>query len=161
MDRNKWLIAVVALAGLVALVMLVWPAGQRVSDPATEAAQAPDFGSTIRVSNARIVLPGGDGDRAHVYFDLANTGTQTVQLTQVRLAHGTGTGMAETGGPAWTPVAALPVEAGATLSFQPGGDFAVISDYDSSVVPGAAIDVTLVFGTSGEVSVPATVFAGT
>lgn len=154
MSKHKWLIVALVLGGLIATLLLAWPVWQTGTRSDTEAPQAPDFSSTIRVGNPQIVLPERAGDPARVYFDLANVGERTVQLTEVRLAHASATEMQDTQGPAWTPVAALPVDPGATLSFNPDGQFAVISNYDSNVVPGAMIDVTLVFGTSGTVTVP-------
>lgn len=138
--------------------MLLWPLWQTATESDTEAPVAPDFGSIVRVENSRIVLPGSDGTAARVYFDVTNVGDQTVQLTEVRLAHASATGMQETGGPAWMPVATLPIEPGETLSLNPDGEFVVVSNYDSNVVPGALIDVTLVFGTSATVTVPTQVF---
>jgi copper(I)-binding protein len=159
LNKHKWLIVVVVLAGLIGTVMLVWPLWQTGTQSDTEAPPAPDFSSTVRVENARIVLPGSDRQAARVFFDLTNIGDKTVQLTQVLLAHGDGTAMQNTQGPAWTPIAALPISPGETLSMNPQGEFVVISDYDSNVVPGAMIDLVLVFGTSASVTVPAQVFA--
>lgn len=158
MSKHKWLTVAVILAGLVGSIMLLWPAWQSLSEPDKDALQAPDFGSTIRVESPRIMLPERAGDGARVYLDITNVGEQPVVLTEVRLAHAGRTGMQETKGPAWMPVANLPVDPGETLSLDPDGEFAVISNYDSYVVPGAMIDLTLVFGTSATITVPAQVF---
>ncbi|WP_296716982.1 copper chaperone PCu(A)C [Erythrobacter sp.] len=158
MSKHKWLIAVLIIGGLVGAVMLLWPLWQTATESDTEASQAPDFGSTIRVESPRIMLPERAGGAARVYLDITNIGEQTALLTEVRLAHASATGMQETEGPAWMPVANLAIEPGETLSLHPDGEFAAISNYDSNVVPGAMIDVTLVFGTSAAITVPAQVF---
>lgn len=158
LGKHKLLILAVIVAGLIGTVMLVWPLWQTATESDTEAPVAPDFGSIIRVENPRIVLPASEGTAAMVYFDVTNVGDQTVQLTEVRLAHASATGMQDTDGPAWTPVAALPIDPGETLSLSPDGEFVVMSNYDSNVVPGAVIDVILVFGTSATVTVPTQVF---
>lgn len=89
-------------------------------------------------------------------FELTNLGEQIVHLTQVHIARNE-TDIQDTRGPAWTPLANLPLQPGETLSFEPGATFAIISNYDSSVVPGATVDITLVFDTPASITVPATV----
>ncbi|MEQ5786836.1 copper chaperone PCu(A)C [Erythrobacter sp. NFXS35] len=158
MSKHKWLIAALIVGGLIATIMLLWPLWQTGTISGTEASQAPDFGSTIRVENPRIMLPERAGDGARIYLDITNVGDQTTVLSEVRLAHASATGIQEIEGPAWMPVANLPIEPGETLSLNPDGEFAVVSNYDSNVVPGAMIDVSLVFGTSATITVPAQVF---
>lgn len=157
MNRHKWLIAVLVPAVLVASVMFVFPALQTLTESDTEAPIAPEFGSTVRVSNPQFVLPERADDPARVYFDLTNVGQQTVHLTQVRIARANEADIQDTQGPAWKPVANLPLPPGETLSLNPGGTFAVISDYDSSVVPGETVNITLVFDTASRITVPAMV----
>lgn len=157
MSKKRWLVVALILGGLIGTFLLFWPVFQTATESDTEAPIAPDFGSTVRVGSPRIVLPGSEGTAASVYFDVTNVGEETVHLTEVRLAHASTTDIQNRDGPTWTPVANLPIKPGATLSFNPDAEFAVISNYDSNVVPGAMIDVTLVFGTSATVTVPAKV----
>lgn len=161
MNKHSWLVAVLAAGALIATGLFAWPALQTIGDPDTEASLAPEFGSTIRVDNPQFVLPARADDPARVYFDVTNVGEQTVHLTEVRIARRSEADMQETQGPAWKPVANLPLRSGETLSLDPGGTFAVVSDYDSSVVPGASVNITLVFDTSGSITVPATVTKAT
>lgn len=157
MDKHKWLIAVLALSVLAASAMFLFPALQPLWEGDAEAPVAPEFGSTIRVSNPQLVLPARANDPARVYFDLANVGEQTIHLTQVWIGPAKEADIEDTQGPAWKPVANLPLRPGETLSLNPGGTFAVISVYDASVVPGATVNITLVFDTRATITVPATV----
>jgi len=158
LSKRGWMLLTVMLGGLIGALALLWPLWQTAAQSDTEAPLAPDFTSTVRLENPRIVLPGSEATAAAVYFDLTNLGKRTVHLTEVRLGRADPAGMQNKRGPAWTPVAALAVHPGETLSFEPGSKFAAVSDYRSDVVPGATVDITLVFGTSAALTVPTEVF---
>jgi copper(I)-binding protein len=151
------MIAVLVLGVLVASAMFLFPALQPLWESDTEVPVAPEFGSTVRVDNPQFVLPARANDPARVYFNVTNVGQQDIHLTQVRIGAAAEADIEDTQGPAWKPVANLPLQPGETLSLTPGGTFAVISEYDSTVVPGATVNITLVFDTSASITVPATV----
>ncbi len=161
MTRRKWIGVIGGIVVVILLVVLLFPAVQSMIGRRTEAPNAPNFGSTVRVSHARVVLPPSVPGTAAVYFDLANTGSNTVHLTQVAVEHATSVRMADTRTPNSMSLSNVPVAAGQTLSFAPRSRYVLAANYDPNMVPGAKARVTLTFDTSGTLTVAAAVEAGT
>ncbi len=157
MSKHIWKIAVVAVLAIVAVVMFASPFAP---DDDTVASNAPEFGSTVKVSDARLVLAPVAGEPARVYFDVTNSGEKGLYITQVTVEHGSDDAMiARIDGPVNDDIANIPVNPGETVSFGPNARQAVLTSYDSSVVPGAKVDMRLTFGTSDSMIVPMEVMA--
>lgn len=161
MTKRRWIALAIAVAGLVLVGVMLFPAGQYVAGSDTEASPAPDFSSTIKVSPARIILPPRSPGPAQVVFDLTNSGKNTVNLTQVAVENAPRVNKIDASTPDPMEIANLPVEPGATVRFGPTSQHQLIASYDPNMVPGAQVQVTLTFGTAATITVPATVEAGT
>jgi hypothetical protein len=79
---------------------------------------------------------------------------ETVPVDSTTMSMG-GTTMG--GGMVMRPVAAVPVGAGETVSFEPGGYHVMLMGLTAPLMPGQTFEVTLVFEHAGEVVVTATV----
>lgn len=125
----------------------------------TSAPPAPEFGTVAQVSNARLVLPAVAGEPAAVYLQLTNAGENDLVVSGVGVEHAERAVLDRGGGPAASEAANVNVLPGQSLQFTPEGYHIAAIGYDSTVVPGATVDVTLTFGTAGTVTVPANVEA--
>ena len=156
MQRRHWLIVTIAvvLAGLVGTALMIFPAGQLIVGSDTDYPPAPEFDVHVSANDARLVLPPIAGAPATLHFEVTNHGSEMVFLRDVRLDHAETVGIYDTVGPAITPLENVDIPPGETVTFSPENRNLVASSYDSSVVPGATLRMTLVFGNSEELVVP-------
>ena len=153
---KRWFVPLLVILAIVAAVVWFVPL---FPDDETTAPSAPDFGSTVTIENPRLVLPPEAGEPARIYFDISNTGESNVYIAEVAIEHGDETTLARTEGPVADNLANMPINQGQTVVFGPDSDQAILTDYDSSVVPGAEVRMRLTFGNAETVTVPMEVYA--
>lgn len=156
MSKRSWIgigLAVVAIAAVV-LLILPWFANDDLEAPV-----APRFSAVAVIDDARVVLPPVAGGAAAIYFTISNRGKDTLFITKVEFANGSGTALAETGGVEPTRLSNQPIDPGETVRLEPGTGHVVLTDYDSNVVPGAVSEMTLTFQNGQTVKIPAKVEA--
>jgi periplasmic copper chaperone A len=119
----------------------------------------PDAPSGISVSNARLSLPPVAGNPAAVYFDIANNGDQDAMIAGAFVE---GAAMAslhhtteDNGVAAMHPMEELPVPAGETARFAPGGMHVMAEGLAPALTAGGTAEVTLTFASGDKVSFPA------
>jgi copper(I)-binding protein len=162
--RKHFLVATALLitAAIGSTMMLVPGVGtveSLTTETSTKAPPAPDFGSSVSISDARLVLPARAGDPATVQLRVSNLGPNPVHVTGVGVQHGQGERILETTGPNMMPIEHVPVTPGGSAAFGPGSSQIVLTNYDSNVVPGAKLMLAVTFATADVISVPLTVVA--
>ena len=151
MKRSVWSALVLGIAAL----------GPSACGGAAEQADAaPASPEGIAVTNARLMLPAVKGNPGAVYFDVANTGTQTRVVRAVSVA-GAGSTMLHTtveGGGMQEATQVL-VAPGETIKLEPGGNHAMAMNLADTVKAGDKAEVTVTFVGGDKISVPADVRA--
>ncbi|WP_347303947.1 copper chaperone PCu(A)C [Croceibacterium sp. TMG7-5b_MA50] len=141
------------------------PAACSQQEPAAEPteAAAPEAPSGIAVTEGRLVLPPVGGNPGAIYFTIVNGGDADVQIAAANV---TGAGMAmlhttrtEGGTTSMAHLTQVPVAAGETVSFAPGGMHVMVSDLGPGLTVGSQAEVTLTFADGDKVSFPAEVRA--
>lgn len=159
MKKRVLLAPVLVVAGVAATGLFIFPL---VSPQEYAAPPAPDFGSTVAVRNARLVLPPVAGQPASIQFELNNLGNEVpVALTALTVEHARAVEMVDPDRPVPLKIANVPVEPGETVEFGTGERQVLLAGYDSSVVPGAEVRMILTFGNSGSLTAPLTVVYAT
>lgn len=148
---------ILIVLAVIAIGILIWSVAPWAGHSDTEAPPAPHFGSTVSVSNARLIMPAKAGEPAALYFDLSNKGSGGVALRKVAVEHAANASIAHAPQPVDEAAATLNVSPGETVSLGPEGAYVAVSGYDSSVVPGAVVKVQLGFGTSATLDTTAQV----
>lgn len=161
--NRKVLITILAIVGGLAAILFLVPIFQTGTDGDTEAPNALDFGSVVRVSDATFALPPRAGQPAELYFSVTNGGPKSVQLVEVTVAGEKEALMVRTDRPAPQETATVEIAEGETVRFGPDDGLVVFSEYDSDTVPGASVDVMLTFGNAEKVlfSAPVTILRTT
>lgn len=126
------------------------------STAASEGADAlgPDAKPGVTAGAARLVLPIVPGRPGVAYFRVANNTSAKITLAGVHIQ---GVGKAEmhrTSGGKMTPVEQVPIEAGASIAFVPGGLHTMAFEIDPGLKPGEQSELTLTFADGDKVSVP-------
>jgi len=165
MNKRNWIIGVLVVGGILAAILFLYPPAQRVADSDTEQPTAPDFGSqadpAVAIENARLVLPARAGNPATVYFDVRSLGQRNLVIREVNVEHAGRVGLFDAEGPQIGRIENVSIEPGATLRFAPDARHLVASDYDSNVVPGASVEVTVTLANGQTATAQANVEAGT
>lgn len=106
--------------------------------------------------------PGNTGEASAIYFTIHNPQAQDDSLLEARCdaastvqVHRTQTDAA--GKSAMMHQASVPVPAGQQVKFAPGGLHVMMMGLTRDLVPGQAVQVTLIFQRAGEMQVTATV----
>ena len=151
------------LAGAAALAGCQQSAAPDAQDSAaatdTAAVAGPDAKPGITASEARLVLPVVPGRPGVAYFKVRNGNAAAVTLAGVHLE---GVGKAEmhrTEGGKMTPVATLPIAAGETATFAPGGLHVMVFDVAKTLEAGGETELTLTFADGDKISLPVTIEA--
>lgn len=117
----------------------------------------------ISVEEGRLTLPAVSGNPGAVYFTLGNSGDADMAIRSVSVE---GAGMAmmhetmeESGMARMQDVAQVPVPAGETVSFEPGGLHVMAMDLDEALEIGEVTEVTLTFASGDKISFPAAIRA--
>lgn len=147
--------ALIALAG-------VGLAGcnQKSGEPsAATSATAPDAPAGVSVAHGSLVLPAVKGNPGVVYFDITNNGAADTSIAGVHIdgvqsatLHMT---MHSGGVSSMMEMSSLPVTAGATVKFAPGGNHVMATGLDDGLKAGGTTEVTLTFASGDKVSFPA------
>jgi periplasmic copper chaperone A len=156
MSKRKWIGLGLVVVAALATVLLILP---WFADDDRAASSAPEFSAVAVIDDARLVLPPVAGGAAAIYFTIANRGLDTLFMTEVSLAEGRGTEFVYTTGATATPLVNVAIHPGETVRLGPGSGHIVLTGYNSNVVPGAAIDMTLTFQNGQTATVPARVQA--
>ncbi|RXZ65417.1 copper chaperone PCu(A)C [Pelagerythrobacter rhizovicinus] len=157
MSRRVWIGVLVAIAAVAVGWMLLQPMNRQ-----DEGAYPPpdaDFGSTVTVSNARLVLPGTAGNPAMLLLDIANRGDRNLYLSEIVVEHGGRAELTDFSHPAPKLLDSIEIPPGETVRFEGGSERTILTDYNANVVPGAEVTVELTFGNGESLSLPATVEA--
>ena len=135
------------LPAIIALLALSACHSKPAAAPDTTQSQA-----SVQVSNARLVLPAVPGRPAAAYFTIANHSAQPATVTGIALD---GAGQAEmhvTKGGAMEPLAQLPLGAGETAQFAPGGRHVMVFDLAPKLVAGGTTGITFTFADGRKLS---------
>ncbi len=118
------------------------------------AASDPDARPGISGSNGRLVLPPVSGRPAAVYFRVRNDGPGAATLAGVHVSGAGEAQMHKTEGGSMSAVENLPLAAGASVEFEPGGLHVMAFDLDNSLKAGGHSELTLTFADGDKLSMP-------
>lgn len=148
MSGRKVLAAALGLVLLAMAAAFVWRLQveeQPVQSPQSEVQQ-------VRITDARLVMPGAAGNPAALYFTVTNTGQTHAQLGGVQVAQAGRAGFMVVKEAAETPSTRVAIAPGETVRLAPdSGTYVAVENYNEDVVPGEDVDVTLTL-TSGQVA---------
>lgn len=151
-------------AGLAALALAACGGGQeapQAEDVTAASWSDPDAPEGISVGDGRLTLPAVGGNPGAVYFIIRNQSDaeQTIASASV-----TGAGMAmlhetvtQSGQARMRGAGEVPVPAGGTVAFTPGGLHVMAMDIGGMLEEGAETEVTLTFTSGDKVSFPVTI----
>ncbi|MEY4160744.1 MAG: hypothetical protein RLZZ136_1365 [Pseudomonadota bacterium] len=129
--------------------------------PAAKPAGSPDAAATI--AYGKLVLPAVKGNPGAAYFTLTNNSSTILRLSAVDIA---GAGMAmfhETkemdGHSTMADMKAPEVQAGASLSFSPGGRHVMVDSLPPNLAPGNSVIMTITFDNGTKANAPLSVIA--
>lgn len=145
-----------------ALLALSGCGGDKAPSPAatSEAAVAgPEAKPGLSASGGRLVLPAVPGNPGAAYLTVANGNTSEATVAAVYVSDAERAEMHETKGGAMAPLRTVPVPAGQSVAFAPGGKHVMVFGIAESVKPGGAAELTLTFADGDKLSVPLTVEA--
>ncbi len=154
-SRRTWLLGLLAVILGVGVVLIVYPlvTASTIEDgPGPET--LPDVPTRLEVTEPRLLLPAEAGAPAHIYLTLENHSQDSIQIRSVEIEHADDTILADPSTPAVQRVATIDVGPGQVERFGPGSEFAILSDYDSWVVPGADIDLRLTLADGSSIRMP-------
>ena len=154
MKIGLWSAAVLALSTVALAACGEEPA------PADAAPGAPEG---VTVSNGRLMLPAVAGNPGAVYFDMANAGTKDLMIRAAAVEGAGSTVLHQMGTwnrqPSMDEVFTVPLKAGETVKFEPGGLHVMANDLADTVTAGSQAEVTVTFVGGDKVSFPADVRA--
>jgi len=159
-DRPRRRLVVLPLAALALMPMACSRGDEPAQEQTPQAASAgPDAPAGISVTDARLVLPAVRGNPAALYFAIANNGAADAALAS---AHVAGAGMAmlhttsmEGMNASMEHVAEVPVPAGETVEFAPGGMHVMVYEPGETLAAGGTTEVTLTLASGDKISFPA------
>ncbi len=115
---------------------------------------SPDAKPGLSVSAGTLVLPAVSGNPGAAYFALNNGSGKVVTLAAVSVDEAGKAEMHETSGVAMTPLVALEVKAGETVSFDHGGKHVMLFDLSPKLAAGGTAEMTLTFADGDKLSAP-------
>jgi copper(I)-binding protein len=117
----------------------------------------------VTIRYGKLVLPAVKGNPGAAYFTLTNDGHKPLRLAAVDVA---GAGMAmfhETmdmdGHSTMQDMKTPDVQAGASLTFSPGGRHVMVHDVPASLALGSSVTMTITFADGGKITAPLAVTA--
>lgn len=155
MKRPAYTLIAFALTALAVVGAVLFVAPSFLADPEgpPETAEVPQPEPEVTVTGGRLVMP-ASGTEAAIYLELTNRADAMLHLTEAALdASGKAT-IAYLRTPEVSRASSLAIPAGETLRLAPETGFAILTDYDASVVPGATVPLTLTFSDGNKVRVP-------
>lgn len=154
-SKRIWLQAILAVILGVGVVLIVYPLVQtRTMQDGPGPNTLPDVPTRLDIVNPRLLLPADAGAPAHIYLTVNNNSQDSVQITEVAIEHADDTILADPSTPAVARVSSIDIGPGAQERFLPGSEFAMLTDYDSWVVPGADIDLRLTLADGSTIRMP-------
>ena len=148
---NTW-IGVVLLV-LVGIASLFFFARDWSSDQGDRNYQG-EMPARVTVENARLVLPATAGEPAAIYMAITNVSSAGVHVTEAALEHADATMIANLETPVANEASSLYIPPGETLRLAPETNYGILTNYDSTIVPGARASLKLKFEDGGIISVP-------
>lgn len=149
--------------GALAPAALLLVAAGCSSEPEVPEDTTPDAPEGITATDGRLNLPGVAGNPAAVYFSITNNGAGMQVIRSVHVAGAESAMLHETsersGQMAMEDLPQVPVQAGETLEFKPGGKHVMAMGLDPSLQPGGEVEVTITFESGDKVGFPARVLA--
>ncbi|MCL6251046.1 copper chaperone PCu(A)C [Altererythrobacter sp. KTW20L] len=150
---------IASVAGLVMVAGLA-ACGSEPEAPVETAPEAPDG---ISVTDGRMNLPAATGNPASVYFNVVNDGTEMQTMRSVHVAGAESAMFHETaeweGRVDMQQLEQIPVMAGETAVFEPGGKHVMAFNLAEGMEPGGEVEVTITFVRGDKVSFPARLLA--
>lgn len=156
MLRNALVIGTVAALGIAGCKAADAPAPQQTE---AGAVATPDAKPGVSAGGGRLVLPVIPGRPGVAYFRVSNNSAEPITLAAVHIR---GVGKAEmhrTTGGKMAPAPTVPVAAGASVAFAPGGLHVMAFDIDKALKAGGESELTLTFADGDKISIPAKVEA--
>ena len=154
-SRRTWLLGVLAVILGVGLVLIIYPLVQtRTMEDGPGPNSLPEVPTQVEIVEPHLLLPTEAGAPARIHLTVNNYSEDSIQITEVAIAHGDDTILADLSTPVVAEVASVDIGPGMQKSFGPGSEFTILSDYDSWVVPGAEINLRLTFGDGSTITVP-------
>lgn len=141
--------AIGIFAGYSALLEPAHEAGPR-NAPSDEFANA----KGVSVAPGKLVLPSKAGRPASIYLRLTNNTGSHLYIREARLLQVDEAGLVDLDRTVNARMANIPVGPGETLTTEPPSEHAILTQYDASVVPGAKVQLELVFSDDSKVRVP-------
>lgn len=161
MKHRKWIGIVIAIAGMIAMFILFFPLATDNEETSTGREQislAPDFEQTVAIEPGTLVLPTVAGAPATIHFDATNVGEKNaVYIRAVSIEHTDHATMFTPRGADIRRLSNVPIHPGETVTFGSATNQLVLSDYDSSVVPGTSLRMRIGLSNGQVVDVPLTV----
>ena len=157
MTKNRIALLLLALLAVAGLVFMFVPTVPIVTETDAGLRAPPDPAERIEVSDPLLVLPSRAGDPAFVQMEITNVSNGSLVVTDVAVRKRDDSRIFNLETPARSPIAALQLDEGETVSFGALEDRAILANYDSTMVPGAEVDLLLILGDGEAISVPMTV----
>lgn len=124
---------------------------------------APEAPEGISVSNARLMLPAVSGNPGAVYFDIENASEKDVMIRAAAVEGAGSTVLHQMGTwnlqPSMDEIFTVPLKAGETVNFEPGGLHVMANDLADTITAGGETEVTVTFVGGDKISFPAEVRA--
>lgn len=146
----SWLLPFLVTGALAACQQPSGDAGS--GDEAAEA--APDSKPGLSIADGKLVLNAVEGRPAAAYFTVTNNGEDNTEIVGAYIEGAERSEMHETRGGTMSQVDALPIAAGETIAFEPGGKHVMAFGVMGALGPGEESEITLTFAGGDKVSAP-------
>lgn len=156
-----------AIIGLSALALSLGACGQKAEDPtdqaSSSAAAGPESAPGVTVTDAMVRLPAVPGTPGAAYFTVSQGSGAPRTIASVYVEGAQRAEMHETvtknGISSMQQVKDVPIEAGKSAEFKPGGLHVMLFDVADSLKVGGTTELTITLDNGDKVSVPARVEA--
>lgn len=151
---NPWIGVALLVLAAIGTFLFLWPLGT----PENGATRYPgNDPSRVTVQDARLILPAQAGAPATIYLDISNVSSEGIYVTEAALANAGATMIANLQTPNANEAASLHIPQGQTLRLSPATGYGILTEYNSSIVPGATAMLLLKFDDGEIIEVPLTV----
>lgn len=156
-----------AIIGLSALALSLGACGQKAEDPTDQASSSapagPESAPGVTVTDAMVRLPAVPGTPGAAYFTVSQGSGAPRKIASVYVEGAQRAEMHETvtknGISSMQQVKDVPIEAGKSAEFKPGGLHVMLFDVADSLKAGGTTELTITLDSGDKVSVPARVEA--
>lgn len=154
-----------AILGLSALALSLAACGQKAEAPSSEASDTstagPESAPGIVVTDAMVRLPAVPGTPGAAYFTVSQGSGAPRKIASVYVEGAERAEMHETattnGISSMQQVKDVPIEAGKSVEFKPGGRHVMLFEVADTLKPGTTTELTITLDNGDKVSVPAKV----